>query len=391
MKENLPEHYISRFFQDPDNSFFLFGPRGTGKSTVLKKRYPDAYLIDLLLPNVKYSFESSPDRLYQVVQSLPDGTTIIIDEVQKVPALLSVVHKLIEEHRGWKFILTGSSARKLKRAGVDLLAGRAIMMMLHPFMAAELQKDFVIDEALQYGMIPIRFGKANPSAVLDSYIHLYLREEVKEEGFVRRYEDFARFLEAMTFSHGSVLNIQNIAEECEVKRKTVDNYISILQDLLIGYQLQVFTKRARRELSSHPKFYFFDSGVFRILRPKSVLDIHEEINGAALEGLVAQHLWAWKDYTTEKHQLFFWRTRSGVEVDFVLFGPWGIWAIEVKNGAKVSRVDLRGLKSFLEDYPMAKAIFLYRGNEPLKIDNILCLPCDAFLKNLYPNQPLTPE
>ena len=389
MDQNLPEHYFSRFFEAPKESFFLFGPRGVGKSTLLKKRFPNACWIDLLLPNERRTYEAAPERLYQLVRALPDQTMIIIDEVQKVPALLSVVHKLIEEHRGWQFILTGSSARKLKRAGVDLLAGRAILKTLHPFMATELGGAFSFEETLEYGMIPIRFERNDPEAVLNTYIHLYLQEEVREEGFVRRYEDFARFLETMTFSHGALLNIQNISQECFVKRKTVENYISILEDLLLGFQLQVFSKRAKRQLAAHPKFYFFDTGVFRILRPKSFLDVPQEINGAGLEGLVAQHLVAWKDYTKEKYQLFFWRTRSGVEVDFVVYGPTGIWAIEVKNATNVSKKDLKGLKSFLQDYPMAKALLLYRGKDKLKIDDILCLPCEEFLKSLHPNQPIS--
>lgn len=315
---------------------------------------------------------------------------IIIDEVQRVPSLLSVVHKLIEEHRGWQFILTGSSSRKFKREGVDLFAGRAIKRTLHPFMAAELGAQFSLSDALQFGMLPLRLERKDPEAVLHAYIDLYLQEEVKAEGLVRRLEDFSRFLEALTFSHGSVLNIQNIAQECNVKRKTVHNYLSIVEDLLIGYQLQVFTKRAKRALSVHPKFYFFDAGVFRTLRPKSILDIPEEIGGATLEGIVAQHLWAWKDYTREKHELFFWRTRAGAEVDFIVYGPWGIWAIEVKNGKNVTTGDLRGLESFLEDYPMAKAFLLYQGQEPLKIKNVTCVPCDTFFRSLMPNQPIEP-
>lgn len=388
MNKSLPEHYISRFFKEPEESFFLFGPRGTGKSTLLKKRFSNAYWIDLLLPEVQRSYEAFPERLYQVVKALPVGATVIIDEIQKIPTLLTVVHKLIEEHKRWRFILTGSSARKLKREGVDLLAGRAIMKTLHPFMATELKEAFSLEEALEYGMIPIRFNRKDPKAVLNTYIHLYLQEEVRQEGFVRNYEDFARFLETMTFSHGAILNLQNISQECSVKRKTVENYISILEDLLLGFRLQIFTKRAKRELSAHPKFYFFDTGVFKILRPKSVLDIPEEINGSTLEGLVAQHLLAWKDYTDEKHQIFLWRTRSGVEVDFIVYGPWGIWAIEVKNGTKISKKDLKGLKAFMEDYPTTKSIILYRGKEPLKIDGILCLSCEDFLKSLYPNHPI---
>jgi predicted AAA+ superfamily ATPase len=223
---------------------------------------------------------------------------------------------------------------------------------------------------------------------LQAYIDLYLEEEVKMEGLIRHFEPFTRFLQIMSLSHGAILNITNIARECHVKRTTVNDWISILEDLLICYQINIFTQRAKRELSSHPKFYFFDAGVYRALRPKSIKDSESEINGAGLEGLVAQHLMAWKDYTNEKHEICFWRTRSGVEVDFVVFGALGFWAIEVKNTEKIRVEDLAALSAFHEDYPEAKTIFLYRGKERMLKNGILCLPCDEFFKELCPDLPL---
>ena len=221
--------------------------------------------------------------------------------------------------------------------------------------------------------------------MLAAYISLYLHEEIQAEGLVRNTEKFSRFLEAISFSHGSLLNVSNIARECEVKRKTVENYLSILEDLLLCYQLPVFTKRAQRQLISHNKFYLFDSGVFSTLRPKGNLDRPEEIGGAALEGLVAQHLQAWKDYNDTKHQLAFWRTKAGLEVDFIVYGELGFWAIEVKNTKRVNSSDLRGLRAFLKDYPKAKAILLYRGTEKIISGGVLCIPCEDFLKSLKPN------
>ena len=208
------------------------------------------------------------------------------------------------------------------------------------------------------------------------------------EGLIRHFEPFTRFLQVMSLSHGAILNVTNIARECHVKRTTVNDWISILEDLLICYQINIFTQRAKRELSSHPKFYFFDAGVYRALRPKSIKDSESEINGAGFEGLVAQHLMAWKDYTTEKHEVYFWRTRSGVEVDFVVFGALGFWAIEVKNTEKIRIEDLEALSAFHEDYPEAKTIFLYRGKERMLKNNILCLPCDEFLRSICPDKPL---
>lgn len=377
---------IPRFFQAPSKSFFLFGPRGTGKSTFIKSHYKEALWIDFLRPDVFRTYLAHPERLYEAVEGHPGSPVVVIDEVQKNPQVLPVVHSLIEEKRGLQFILTGSSARKLKRSGTDLLAGRALKYSLDPFMAAELGSDFSFGHALRYGMLPLLLQEKNPQESLHAYVSLYLQEEVQMESLVRNIENFTRFLETISFSHGSLLNISNIARECEVKRKTVENYINILEDLLLAYQLPVFSRRAQRDLITHSKFYLFDTGVFRSLRPQGILDKLEEIEGAALEGLVMQHLKAWNDYNTEPHTLGFWRTRSGAEVDFIVYGPKGFWALEVKNKKKIYPQDVRGLESFLEDYPMAKALMLYRGNEYIQIKNVLCIPCADFLAQLNPQQ-----
>ncbi len=379
---------FQRLFEEPKKSYFLFGPRGTGKSTLTKWRHPHALILDLRVPKLKLRLASNPQYLLELVRAQPKGQVIVIDEIQKVPELLSLVHVLIEEKQGWIFILTGASSRKLKREGVDLLAGRALKKHLHPFMAVELGELFNLEEALKYGLLPLRFDEQNALDTLQTYVALYLEEEVKAEGIVRNIEPFARFLQAMSFSHGSQLNLTNVARECMVKRTTVASWISILEDLLIAFQLPVFTKRAKRELSAHPKFYYFDAGVFRAIRPQSIEDPNSEMDGPALEGLVAQHLIAWCDYTPGENTLAFWRTRSGVEVDFVLHSPLGFWAIEVKNTRQISSNGLRPLKTFLEDYPEAKAIYLYRGTGRLMKGNILCMPCSEFLSNLKPHQPL---
>lgn len=383
--------FIQRFFNKPNQSFFLFGPRGTGKSTLVKACYPEALWIDLLDPETLRSYSARPERLFDIVRGSPEKNIVVIDEVQKVPSLLSVAHALIEEKKGLQFILTGSSSRKIKQAGADLLAGRALNRQLHPFVAAELGDAFSLEKALQVGLLPVLIGAPNPSDALQAYVGLYLKEEIQAEGLVRNLESFSRFLEIISFSHGAILNVTNIARECEVKRKTVENYIEILEDLLLAYKLPVFTKRAQREMSAHAKLYLFDAGVFRALRPKGPLDRVEEAEGVALEGLVAQHLQAWNDYSTEKHDLAFWRTRSGLEVDFVVYGARGFWAIEVKNSTKVHSIDTKSLEAFLVDYPMAKGILLYRGKERLQQKGILCLPVDEFLMAMRPDKILWEE
>jgi predicted AAA+ superfamily ATPase len=379
---------IGRFLNPPERSFFLFGPRGTGKSTWTQENLPDALRVDLLEPDTLRRFSARPERLLELVHGSHGNKSIVIDEVQKVPALLPAVHALIEEKKGWRFVLTGSSARKLKRAGVDLLAGRALLRRLYPFMAAELGERFDLARALRFGMLPLLHGEADPAAVLSSYAALYLREEVQYEGLTRAIGDFARFLEAASFSHASVLNVSNVARECEVERKVVQSYFGILEDLMLAHSLPVFTKRARRELASHGKFYFFDAGVLRTLRPAGPLDRPGEIEGQALEGLVAQHLMAWSGYSSRPAGIYFWRTRSGVEVDFVVYGEAGLWAIEVKNTAHVRPADLTGLRAFREDYPTARSFLLYRGRERLDREGILCLPVEEFLLQLRPDRRL---
>ena len=193
-------------------------------------------------------------------------------------------------------------------------------------------------------------------------------------------------MEAISFSHGSVLNLANVARECHLNRKTVEGFLEILEDLLLSWRVPVFTRRAKRELASHPKFYFFDAGVFRTNRPSGPLDLPLETEGTAFEGLVAQHLRAWCAYSDGDHQVHYWQTRSQVEVDFVLYGPNGLYAIEVMNTSQVRPEDLRGLKRFAEDYPESRRFLLYRGRDRLVRDEILCLPGEEFLRNLIPNQ-----
>ena len=378
---------IDRFFDPPDKSFFLFGPRGTGKSTLVKRAFKDALYLDLLDPEVFRIYAANPERLRERLLAAPDVATVVIDEIQKIPQLLGLVHSLVEQRKKWQFILTGSSARKLKRTAVDLLAGRALLCRLHPFMAAELGRRFSLDTALSVGLLPIVIDSDSPERVLQTYAALYLREEVQMEGLVRNIGNFSRFLETVSFSHASLLNVANIARECQIERKVVEGYLSILEDLMLGYRVGIFSKRAQRAIVSHSKFYLFDAGVFRSLRPRGPLDRPQEIDGQALEGLVAQHLRAWIEYSTSDFTLYFWRTRSGVEVDFILYGSKGIIAIEVKNSSRIQPHDFRGLRSFKEDYPKSKAYLLYRGKERLIRDGVHCIPCDEFLQDLRPGKP----
>ncbi len=379
---------VNRFLKPPKRSFFLFGPRGTGKSTWLRQQYPDALWIDLLDPGTFRQLKGKPESLRNTLLEHPGKKIVVIDEVQKIPEILDIVHLLIEEKKSIQFVMTGSSARKLKRAGVNLLAGRALLKTLHPFMAAELKESFRLKEALNIGTLPLIVKGEEPEKILNAYGGLYLREEVMTEGLVRNIPDFSRFLESISFSHASLLNISNVARECQVHQKTAEGYVRILEDLLLSFQIPLFRKRAKRRLSSHPKWYYFDPGVFRSLRPKGPFDRTEEIEGAALEGLVAEHLRSYLAYRDLDDQLFFWRTEHGLEVDFVVYGEQGIFALEVKNTTKIRPDDLTSLQHFQEDYSESSAVFLYRGKETLKKGRIWCMPCEEFLRKLRPDRTL---
>ncbi len=380
--------YIPRFLKPPKESFFLFGPRGTGKSTWLQHTYIKQVRIDLLDAAEERKFLVRPEKLKEIAGTLSPGDVCIVDEVQRVPQLIPVIHSLIEEKKGIQFILTGSSARKFRRSVGDLLGGRALLRHMGPFMASELKEAFSLEKALRYGLLPMVWQSEDPEEKAQNYVAVYLKEEVQAEGLVRQIGPFARFMEVASFSHGQLWVSTEIGRESQVKRQTVDNYLQILQDLFLAFTLPVFTRRAQRALVSHSKFYYFDAGIFRALRPKGPLDSERELEGAALEGLVAQHLRAWIFAQRENHQFCFWRTQTQLEVDFIVYGPQGFWAIEVKRGEDVSPSDVKSLCIFKEEYPEANCFLLYGGNRRLKIRDILCIPVEEFLRNLSPLEKL---
>lgn len=371
----------SRLIKSPENkSFFLFGPRGTGKTTWVKQSFPNAVYIDLLESRLFNDLLADPQRL---VNFIPNNFNdwIVIDEVQKIPELLNEVHRLIEKHK-YKFILTGSSARKLRRKGPNLLAGRALNYSMHPLTAIELGKDFDLNHSLMFGNLPSVYVESNPKDYLESYIKTYLQEEIQQEGLTKNLGRFSRFLEAASFSQGSVLNISEVSRECAIERKVVENYFTILEDLLLAYKVPIFTKRAKRRLVAHPKFYFFDVGIYRTLRPMGPLDAPEEVEGISFESLLFQELKAINDYYGLGYKIYYWRTSNNLEVDFVLYGERGLKAFEIKRRGRVPSSELRGLKAFLKDYPTAKAYYIYGAERRMSEGDIDIIPLDYALKNL---------
>lgn len=363
-----------------NKSFFLFGPRGTGKTTWQKKQFPDALYFDLLNSEIYNDLLARPNRLEAMIPK-SWNKPVVLDEVQRVPVLLHEVHRLIE-NRGIVFALTGSSARKLKRGEANLLAGRALTYYLHPLTAEELGKDFNLEHSLRFGHLPSTFKEQDPKKYLESYISTYLREEVQQEGLTRNLGAFSRFLETASFSQAQLLNISAVARECAIHQKVAENYFSIIEDLLIAARVPVFTKRAKRRLAMRPKFFFFDAGIYRALRPKGPLDTPEEIDGATLETLVFQELRAYIHYHNLDYEIYFWRTAAGQEVDFILYGSKGIIAIEIKRSGRVTEEMLGGLKMFRKEYPVARTYFLTAGDRDGWESDIRIIPIEKFLKNI---------
>ena len=375
-----------RLLQNPlnnKNSFFLFGARGTGKSYWLRKQLKDSILFNLLEPETRIELTTKPSLLEQQIPYNYKGW-IVIDEIQRAPILLDLVHKLIEE-KNYKFILTSSSARKLKSLGTNLLAGRAHTYYMYPLTFQELKKDFKLSNALNFGMLPKIYDDEISQAkkYLNAYTKTYLYEEVMQEGLSRNLEAFSRFLEAASFSQANVLNTSSVARDLGINARTVLNYFDLLEDMLLSYRLSVFTKRAKRKLIAHPKFYFVDVGIYQAIRPKGLIDSYEEIEGHALETLTLQELIALNQYYELGYKIQYWRTESKHEIDFILYGPKGFIAIEIKRSSSVSIYDLKSLKLFLEDYPEAKAYIVYGGKKKLYFENkIEALPILDFLNAL---------
>jgi predicted AAA+ superfamily ATPase len=362
------------------SSIFLFGPRGTGKTSYLKQHLHNALYFDLLDYGLYSSLVADPSRLENMIAADYQGW-IIIDEVQRIPDLLNEVHRLIE-HKGYRFVLTGSSARSLRKAGTNLLAGRALTYKMHPLIIQELHDQFVIADVIKYGLLPSVVGHPDPKKYLESYVQTYVKEEVMQEGITRNIGAFTRFLEVASFSQGQVLNMSEISRELAVNRLMVVNYFDILEDLLLSTRITTFTQRAKRKVISHQKFYFFDVGVYRILRPMGPLDSMQEADGAALETLFLQSLRAVNDYYGLDYKIHFWRTQTGEEIDFIIYGPRGFHAFEIKRSATLTSKSLKALKTFGSDYPEAKLYILFFGKHKEYHENVQAIPFELALKEL---------
>jgi predicted AAA+ superfamily ATPase len=364
---------------------FLWGPRQTGKSTLLKTLFPNAKRYDLLLSNEFHRLLTNPglireELLAEDKVSLEKKLPIIIDEVQKIPALLDEVHWLIE-NAGIRFILCGSSARKVKRGQANLLGGRAVRYELHPLVYPEIH-DFSLSKVLNVGLLPRHLQSPHPQRLIESYVGDYLKEEIAAEALTRNVPAFSRFLKIAALTNGELINYQNIASECGVSAPTVKEYFQILDDTLIGKQLPAFRKRAKRRLISAPKFYFFDIGIVAHLTHRGRVEKGSELFGRAMEHFIYMEILAHLGYSELNYPISYWKTASGFEVDFVLGDHE--FAIEVKSAFMVGNRHLKGIRAFKEEYSARKYIVVSMDPKPRKTaDGIDILPWNIFLDRLW--------
>lgn len=375
---------LSRFLSIPelqDDSVFLWGARQTGKSTLLKAIYPEAHYYDLLLPDVYSRLQRKPELLIQELDHLDHNQLVIIDEVQMLPKLLDAVHWLIV-NRDIRFLLCGSSARKLKRLGANMLGGRAVKRQLFPLVSQEIP-DFDLIKAVNHGMLPRHYLTANPWNRLEGYIGNYLQQEIEAEALSRNLNTFIRFLEVAALTNGEMVNYNNVATDCGVSANTVKAYFEILQETLIGYMLPAFTKVQKRRLIKAPKFYFFDVGIVNYLCNRQKMEPGSADFGHAFEHLIIQEIIAYISYTHRRKKLSYWRTTSGFEVDLI-YGDAEV-AIEIKSSQEIQPKHIKGLKAFKEEYPNARTIIISLDVAYRKMNDVEIWPVDQFLKALWQN------
>ena len=364
-------------------SAFLWGPRKTGKTTFLKTAFPDSTVYDLLQTDLLLEYTKRPSLLRErLLAAEPKQLKepIIIDEVQKVPQLLDEIHWLIE-NKGLRFILCGSSARKLKRGKANLLGGRAWRYEMRPLISAELGELGLL-KALNRGMLPAHYLQEEYRKSLRAYVRDYLKEEVFDEGLTRNIPAFSRFFDAVGYSHGELTNYANIARDCGVDAKTVKEYYQILVDTLLGTMIEPFSRRQDRQvISKAGKFYLFDVGVAGAIIQRRIPQEKGEQFGKAFEHFILMEILAHRSYRELDYDLNFWRTKSGLEVDFIL--GHGEVAIEVKGSSRIDSSDLRPLKAFIQEYRPAKAFVVCNERLPRVHEGIRILPWREFLKMLW--------
>lgn len=374
---------LPRIYRLPSGSFFLFGLRGVGKSTWIREQLPDAYRFDLLNEELYHDLLADPGQFAGELRRLETGSWVVVDEVQRLPDLLNEVHRFIEE-RGLRFALLGSSARKLRAAGVNLLAGRALWREMFPLTPEELGEDFDLDRTLETGTLPLVLGSDSPKETLRSYVQLYLREEIKGEALVRNLPGFVRFLPVAALFHGQLVNVAGLARDAGVARTTVEGYLEVLEDTLLAWRLPAFEARLRARERKHPKLYWVDPGVARAAKGASGLIAPEEV-GSLLEGWIHTLL---RTYMAERglaDDVAYWAPAESRqrEVDFVLRRGSELCALEVKASRRPHPQDIAGLRAIAELPGLRRRILIHRGDRATRTeDGIDAWPIATFLEAL---------
>ena len=366
-------------------SAFLWGARQTGKSTLLKALYPETLYFDLLLSSDYERFLRNPGLIREIMEAQNPGTLAIVDEIQRIPELLNEIHWLMV-NRNSRFLLSGSSPRKILQAGGNFLGGRAIRYELFPLIYREIP-DFDLLKALNGGLLPRHYLAKNPLKLLSGYIGSYLRDEIMAEAKIRNISSFSRFLEMAALTNGEMVNYTNIASDCGVSAPTVKEYFQILEDTLIGRFLPSFQKKPKRRVILSPKFFLFDIGIANYLVKRGKIEFGSESFGKAFEHFIYQEIIAHCHYSDLNYPLSFWRTASQIEVDFIL-GDHEV-AVEIKSTELAKPRHLAGLKSFGEEYAVKKQILVTNDQNPRQIDNITILPWRVFLEQLWGGELIT--
>jgi predicted AAA+ superfamily ATPase len=360
-------------------SAFLWGPRQTGKSMLLKTLYPKALYFDLLLNDQFGRFLRNPSLLRETVEADNSPGPVVIDEIQRLPVLLNEIHWLIE-NRNKQFILSGSSPRKILRTGANLLGGRASRYELYPLIFKEIP-DFDLNRALNHGLLPRHYLSNNPGRLISAYIGSYLRDEIISEARIRNVSSFSRFLETAAFSNGEIVNYSNIAAECGVSAPTIKEYFQILEDTLIGRFLPSFQKKPKRRVILSPKFYLFDVGIANNLLKRGKIIQGSEYFGHAFEHFIYHEIYSHCHYSGLNYPFHYWRTASQIEVDFII-GDLDA-AIEVKATTMAHEKHMRGLMSFAEEYNVKKLILVSNDPFPRLTGKIMIMPWHVFLEKLW--------
>ena len=366
-----------RMLEPPCQSFFLFGARGTGKSTWARENFPDAYRIDLLDEGRYQMYLGNPSLVAGELNTRSPGEWVVLDEVQRLPGILNEAHRFIEE-RGLRFVLLGSSARKLKTQGTNLLAGRAVRRTMYPFVPGELGPDFDLEEVLRFGSIPLVCGSPDKADTLLAYVQMYLREEIRAEAIVRNLPGFTRFLPVAALFHARTVNTSAIARDSGTARTTVEGYLTILEDTLLAFRVPAFEARMRARERKHPKLYWIDPGLVRAVK-RQLHDVSQEEMGALFEGWIAVLLRTYMETRGLFESMSYWSGGS-TEVDFLLERQGGVIAVEAKAGSTYQTGLLRGLRALAALPNLEKRVLVYQGERPLRTsDGIEVWPVSAFL------------